>query len=122
MADNEESGVKKLAKKGLGAITAPLGGLAGAALLGTQPGVKIKDAAKFGAKAAYHTATGDKEATRGALDEFVKETKNRQAREVAADSAESDSNSDKNTMRKGGKVKSASARADGCCIRGKTRA
>jgi hypothetical protein len=25
-------------------------------------------------------------------------------------------------MRKGGKVKSASARADGCCIRGKTRA
>jgi hypothetical protein len=26
------------------------------------------------------------------------------------------------TMKKGGKVKSASARADGCCIRGKTRA
>jgi hypothetical protein len=25
-------------------------------------------------------------------------------------------------MKKGGKVKSASARADGCCIRGKTRA
>ena len=27
-----------------------------------------------------------------------------------------------NTYKKGGKVKSASARADGCCIRGKTRA
>lgn len=26
------------------------------------------------------------------------------------------------TMKKGGKVKSASARADGCCIRGKTKA
>ena len=26
------------------------------------------------------------------------------------------------SMKKGGKVKSASARADGCCIRGKTRA
>ena len=25
-------------------------------------------------------------------------------------------------MKKGGKIKSASARADGCCIRGKTRA
>jgi hypothetical protein len=25
-------------------------------------------------------------------------------------------------MKKGGKVKSASARADGCCVRGKTRA
>jgi hypothetical protein len=28
----------------------------------------------------------------------------------------------KASMKKGGKVKSASARADGCCIRGKTRA
>ena len=26
------------------------------------------------------------------------------------------------TMKKGGKVKSASARADGCCVKGKTRA
>ena len=123
MADNEESGVKKLAKKGLGALAAPLGGLAGAALLGTQPGVKMKDAAKFGAKAAYNTVTGDKESAKNALNDFAKETKDRQAREAAADSAESKSNSDKNTMRKGGVVRSsASKRADGCAVKGFTRA
>jgi hypothetical protein len=85
--------------------------------------IYIADKNGIDAKTAYNTVTGDKESAKDALNAFAKETKDRQAREAAADSAESKSNSDKNTMRKGGAVRSsASKRADGCAVKGFTRA
>lgn len=42
--------------------------------------------------------------------------------ENAADEVYREHNRGVKPMKKGGKVKSASARADGCCLRGKTRA
>jgi hypothetical protein len=48
--------------------------------------------------------------------------KGRQAGSEAADEQRREANRGLGRMKKGGKVKSASARADGCAIRGKTRA
>jgi hypothetical protein len=51
------------------------------------------------------------------------ETDEENKKKMAAMQAQIDSfNKKPTTMKKGGKVKSASARADGCAIRGKTRA
>ena len=65
----------------------------------------------------------ENEAPRKALKQMVTRTMEEinTPKNSAKDIAER-TNAAGDTYKKGGKVKSASARADGCCIRGKTRA
>jgi hypothetical protein len=86
----------------------------------------VKRVKEAGSKAIDYAT---KEMTAADIDKYVadKQAANKAAKR-RADSVETKRNTGENTnpmgdtFKKGGKVKSASARADGCCIRGKTRA
>ena len=56
------------------------------------------------------------------VDQQIKGALEKQKAEQEKNMAQQQGMGQPRAMKKGGKVKSASARADGCCIRGKTRA
>jgi len=119
--DDDKKAPSKLGRKIIGGIMAVPTGLAGAAMLGSQPDVPVLSAAKLGARVGYNTVTQDKEALDEAGKEFENDVKQAKTVKRKRDTGEN-TNPAGDTYKKGGAVKSASARADGCCIRGKTRA
>lgn len=108
-------------RKIIGGIFAVPSAIAGAAMLGSQPDVPVLSAAKLGARVGYNTATQDKKALAEAGKEFENDVKQAKTVKRKRDTGEN-TNPAGDTYKKGGMVKSASARADGIAIRGKTRA
>jgi len=120
----------KLGRKALGVMAAPAGAVVGGAYLGLHPdGPGIIDSAKYGAKGMYHAMTGDKKADAEAEQEFKDATKRAQSIKRQINSGENTNAMGDNykrggkvkKMASGGKVSSASSRADGCCTKGKTK-
>jgi len=111
----------KLGRKAAGVAMAPAGALLGGALLGTQPGSPgIMDSAKFGAKTVYHTLAGNKKEDAEATQEYLDAAKRAKSIETKRNTGEN-TNAAGDTFKRGGKVSSASSRADGCATKGKTR-
>ena len=111
----------KLGRKAAGAAAAVPSGLMGGVLMGLHPeGPNVVDAAKYGAKLAYHTATGDKKAADEATKEVEAATKRAQSVKTKRNTGET-TNAAGDSYKKGGSVSSASSRADGCATKGKTR-
>jgi len=111
----------KLGRKAAGVAMAPAGALVAGALLGTQPGSPgIIDSAKFGAKSMYHRLAGNKKEDDEATQEYLDAAKRAQSIETKRNTGEN-TNPAGDTFKRGGKVSSASSRADGCATKGKTR-
>lgn len=113
--------VNEFGRKIIGGIYAVPSAIAGAALLGSQPDVPVSSAAKLGARVGYNSVMQDKKALAEAGKEFEDDVKRAKTVKRKRDTGEN-TNPAGDTYKKGGSVKSASARADGCAIRGKTRA
>lgn len=101
-------------------IMAVPSGIAGAALLGSQPDVPVTSAAKLGARVGYNTIMQDKEALDEAGKEFEADVKRAKSVKRQRNTGEN-TNPAGDTYKKGGKVSSASKRADGIAQRGKTK-
>jgi hypothetical protein len=120
----------KLGRKALGVMAAPAGAIVGGAYLGTQPGSPgIIDSAKYGAKGMYHAMAGTKKDRDEDLQEYLDATKRAKSIERQRNSSEN-TNAMGDTYKRGGKVKkmasggkvsTASRRADGIATKGKTR-
>jgi hypothetical protein len=108
-----------LGKKAVAATMAVPSGIAGATLLGLQPGSPgVVDSAKYGAKTMYHTVMGDKKSNDEAEKEYMASAKRAQSVKTKRDEGES-TNAMGDKYARGGMT--ASSRADGCCTKGKTR-
>ena len=111
----------KIGRKVAGAAMAPAGALVGGALLGTQPGSPgIIESAKFGAKTMYHTLAGNKKEDEEATKAYLDAAKRSQSVKTKRNTGEN-TNPAGDTFKHGGKVSSASKRADGIATKGKTR-
>jgi hypothetical protein len=111
----------KLGRKAAGVVMAPAGALVGGALLGTQPGSPgIIESAKFGAKTMYHTLAGNKKEDEEATKAYLDAAKHSQSVKTKRNTGEN-TNPAGDTFKHGGKVSSASKRADGIATKGKTR-
>jgi len=120
----------KLGRKAAGAVMAVPAGISGATLLGLLPGSPgVIDSAKYGAKTMYHTINGDKKANDEAEKEYMDAAKRAQSIERQRNTGEN-TNAMGDTYKRGGKVKkmasggkvsSASARADGIAVKGHTK-
>ena len=109
----------KLGKKALAATMAVPSGIAGAAILGPQPGSPgFIESGKYGAKTMYHTVMGNKKANDEAEKEYMDSAKRAQSVKTKRDEGES-TNAMGDKYAKGGMT--ASRRADGIAVRGKTR-
>ena len=105
-------------RKAAGAAAAIPAGIAGAALLGPQPGSPgFIDSAKFGAKSTYHGIAGNKKEEAEATKEYLNAAKRAQSIETKRNAGET-TNAAGDSYKKGG---SASSRADGIAQRGKTK-
>ena len=111
---------KKLLRKIIGAAGAVPSGLAGVALSPHPDMPGPIDSAKFGAKTFYNHMTGDEKGQAKALEEAKAAVKRNKSVERKSNTGET-TNAAGDSYKKGGKVSSASKRADGCCIKGKTR-
>ena len=111
---------KKLLKKIVGAAGAIPSGLVGVALSPHPDMPGPIDSAKFGAKTFYNHMTGDEKGQAKALEEARAAVKRNKSVERKSNTGEN-TNAAGDSYKKGGKVSSASKRADGCAIRGKTR-
>jgi hypothetical protein len=105
-------------RKAAGVAAAIPAGIAGAAILGPQPGSPgFIDSAKFGAKSTYNAVTGNKKAGKEAEDEYLQAAKRDQSVKTKRNTGEN-TNAAGDSYAKGG---TASSRADGIAQRGKTR-
>lgn len=121
IAREENEADKKLGKKILGAAAAVPAGLAGlgASAMPGMPGPI--DSAIGSAKIGYNSITGDKKGVEKAAQEMKDAVKRNQSIERKKDSGEN-TNPAGDTYKRGGSVRSsASRRADGCAIKGKTK-
>ena len=121
IAREENEADKKAMKKVLGAAAAIPSGLAGLAMSAHPDFPGPIDSARISGKMGYHSVTGDKKGLARDTEEFDAAVKRNKSVERKSTTGEN-TNPMGDTYRKGGKVKSASARADGIAIRGKTRA
>ena len=121
--DDDKKTPSKLGRRLMAPISGALSGLTGAALLGSQPDMPVTSSAKFGARVGYNTIMQDKEALDAADKEFEADIKRAKSVKRQRDTGEK-TNPAGDTYKKGGSVKSSSAssRADGIALRGKTRA
>jgi len=127
MVDDDGSTKSKLKKGALNAyktvLTVP--SVAGGAAVGTalsplpdMPGPI--DSAVGGAKLAYHGLWGNEKDAANDVAEMKAAKKRSDSVERKANKGEN-TNAAGDSYKKGGKVSSASKRADGCCVKGKTR-
>ena len=119
MAREENESDKKAMKKILGAAAAVPAGLAGLAMSAHPDFPGPIDSARLSGKMAYKYVTGDKKSLDDADREFVDRARAKKNIERKADEGDT-TNPMGDKYRKGGKV-SASSRADGCAVRGKTK-
>jgi len=119
--EDDKKEPSKLGRRIMAPIAAIPTGIAGAALLGSQPGVPVTSAAKLGARVGYNSIMQDKEGLEAAGKDFEDEVKRNKSRERKRDTGEN-TNPAGDTFKKGGAVKSsASRRGDGIAQRGKTK-
>ena len=118
MADKDKE-PSKLGRRLMAPVFAVPSGIAGAAILGSQPDIPVTSAAKFGAKYGYNTVMQDKEGMDNAVKEIEADVKRSQSHERKKNTGET-TNAAGDNYKKGGAV-SASRRADGIAQRGKTR-
>jgi hypothetical protein len=121
IAREENKEDKRLVRKIIGVAGAIPSGLAGVALSPHPDMPGPIDSAKFGAKTFYNHMTGDEKGQEKAREEAKAAVKRNKSLERKSNTGET-TNAAGDSYKSGGKVKSASARADGCAIRGKTRA
>jgi hypothetical protein len=120
IAREENEDDKKLLRKIAGAGLAVPAGLAGV-ILSAHPDMPGPiDSAKLGAKTVYHSITGNKKGEENALNEAKAAMKRDKNVERKYNTGET-TNAAGDSYKKGGKVSSASKRADGCAVRGKTK-
>jgi hypothetical protein len=109
----------KLARKAAGAASVIPGAVVGGAYLGASPdGPGVLDSAKYGAKSMYHAMAGNKKEGDEALEEFKAATKRAQSVKTKRNTGET-TNAMGDNYKKGGMT--ASKRADGCAVKGKTK-
>lgn len=118
--DDDKKAPSKIGRRIMAPIAAVPAGIAGAALLGSQPDVPITSAAKVGARLGYNQIMQDKEGMDAAAKDFEAEVKRNKSIERKRDTGEN-TNPAGDTFKRGGKVNSASRRGDGIASRGKTR-
>jgi hypothetical protein len=116
--ENEET--KAIPRKLLGAMAAVPAGLAGLAASANKDFPGPIDSARISGKMAYNTVTGDKKALAENEREFSEAVKRNKSVDRKKDSGDT-TNPMGDKYRKGGMVSSASKRADGCAVKGKTR-
>jgi hypothetical protein len=116
--ENEET--RAIPKKILGAMAAVPAGLAGLAASANKDFPGPIDSARISGKMAYHSVTGDKKGLDKDTEEFDAAVKRNKSVERKKDEGDT-TNPMGDKYRKGGKVSSASKRADGCAIKGKTK-
>jgi hypothetical protein len=116
--DDNKKAPSKLGRRLIAPIAGAASGLAGAALLGSQPDMPVASSAKFGARVGYNTVMQDKEALDAAGKEFEADVKRAKSVKRQRDTGEN-TNPAGDTYKKGGMT--ASKRADGIAQRGKTR-
>jgi hypothetical protein len=122
MEDNKKSIAEKVGKTALGVMAAPISASIAAALSPSKQMPSTMDSAKYGAKVAYYGATDDKEGMEKADKEFEAAKKRLANKETKAPDYEK-TNASGDSYKEGGKVRSsASKRADGCIVKGFTRA
>jgi len=104
-------------RRALGAAFAAPAAIAGATMLGSHPDFPVYDSAKFGAKLFLAKNKREEDEAGKELEGAVKlrQSQKRKANEGDTTNPMGDS------YKHGGKVSSASARADGIAARGKTR-
>ena len=125
MSDTIKDKAKKAALTAYKAALTP-SVTAGGAALGLGMGVAHPSfpgaipSAKYGAKAAFNSIWGDEEDSKKNQDELIAAKKREDSVERKANKGEN-TNAAGDSYKKGGKVSSASKRADGCCTKGKTR-
>jgi len=120
IAREENAADKKAMKKVLGAAAAVPAGLAGLAASASSDFPGPIDSARISGKMAYHSVTGDKKGLDKDTEEFDAAVKRNKSVERKKDTGET-TNPMGDKYRKGGMVGSASKRADGCAVKGKTR-
>jgi hypothetical protein len=116
--ENEET--KAIPRKLLGAMAAVPAGLAGLAASANKDFPGPIDSARISGKMAYNTVTGDKKALAENEREFSEAVKRGKDKKPKRESSGT-TNDYGDSYKAGGKVSSASKRADGCAVKGKTR-
>ena len=124
-ADQKAFSLSNLGRKAAGAALAIPAGLAGAALLGPQKGSPgFAQSAKYGARLGYNLTTGDEKGQAAATKDYMDAAKAAEAEEKRGKREPQLGKKSGGSIKgyaKGGSVSSASARADGCAQRGKTK-
>ena len=122
MADKDkDKKSSSLGRKFFAATMAPAGAVVGGTYLGLEPdGPGIIDSAKYGAKKMYHGIAENKKEEAEADQEFKNATKRARSVKRQPNKGEN-TNPAGDTFKHGGSVGSASKRADGCAVRGKTK-
>ena len=115
--DKDEDKEFSRGRRALGAAMAVPGAITGATLLGTQPDFPVYDSAKYGTKLML---AKNKKEEREAGEELESAVKLRKSQKRQTDTGEK-TNPMGDSYKKGGKVSSASSRADGCAVKGKTK-
>ena len=111
----------KLGRKVAGAAAVIPGAIVGGAYLGSSPtGPGVLESAKYGAKSMYHAIAGNKKEGDEAFEEYKAATKRAQSVKKKPDTGET-TNAMGDKYKNGGSVSSASKRADGCAVKGKTK-
>jgi hypothetical protein len=113
--DKDENKEYSRGRRALGAAMAVPGAITGATLLGTQPDFPVYDSAKYGTKLML---AKNKKEEREAAEELEGAVKLRKSQKRQADTGEK-TNPMGDTYKKGGMT--ASSRADGCAVKGKTK-
>jgi hypothetical protein len=125
MSDTIKDKAKKAALTAYKAALTP-SVTAGGAALGLGMGAAnpafpgVIPSTKYGAKAAFNSIWGDEEDSKKNHDELIAAKKREDSIERKANKGEN-TNAAGDSYKKGGTVSSASKRADGCCVKGKTR-
>jgi hypothetical protein len=94
----------KLGRRIMAPVFALPSGVAGAALLGSQPDIPVTSAAKVGARVGYNTILQDKEGLDDAVKDFEAEVKRSKSHERKRNEGEK-TNAAGDTFKKGGSVK-----------------
>ena len=118
--NNEDT--KKIPRQIAGALAAVPAAIVGAGLGAADPRFgSAYETGKLGAKTAFYGISGDKESSNKAMQDYKDAAKREKGLERKKDTGET-TNAMGDKYKKGGTIKSASSRADGCAIRGKTKA
>jgi hypothetical protein len=116
----EHEETKKLPRRLAGVALAPAGALAGLALSPVPGMPNALESMKLGAKSTYHGISGDKAGLERDIAD-AQASRKRDANLERKPNKGENTNAAGDSYKKGGTVSSASKRADGIAVKGKTR-